>query len=51
MLKNSPKILHINKRDFFRLNFIHIDIKKSVKGAFVETVFENVEHVACRKVF
>ena len=25
VLRNSPKILPINKRDFFQLNFFHID--------------------------
>ena len=47
-LTNSPKILHITKRDVFRLDLFHSD-QKYDKDADVETsiVFGTVYHVSC----
>ena len=51
MLTNSPKILHITKRDFLQLNCFQIDNKYG-KGAVVmlSTVLGPVYYVASRKV-
>ena len=45
-------MLHITKRDFFQLNYIHSDNKYD-EGAVVQisTVFGTIYQVACRTVF
>ena len=52
VLTNSPKILHITKKDLLQLNFLHIRQYISVEGVVVQisTVIRLVYHVGCRKI-
>ena len=51
VLTSNPKILHVNKRDFFELNFVAV-IDEDDKGAVMQisTVLVHVSHVACRSI-
>ena len=52
VLTDSPKTLHITKRDFFQLNSFAVTINYNKKAAVqISAVSGTVYHVACPRVF
>ena len=51
VLSSSPKIWHVNKRDFFQLSWVGSDQEyDKIDVIQIWTVLGHVYHVACRRV-